>query len=236
MTIFATHTIVEALVLSFVIDAVHGVAPRVVQWNTTYSHGSDGPWQKHPNAETRALIYAQAITVSVGTNESGNTLSSVDLYPGSIVESIILAQDYCSGTGVVCQAALAGLITVDNSTISAVHREYFEIPSGFSYTPQVGTLSLLVKEETVKALSTTSPAKTLLVTLLRRKLRLRTHLVFTTALLLSDSEEVLYGVDTIKVESLGKSECSSSISPGDLVVPLLLDIQIGVENGTSPAQ
>ena len=107
-----------------------------------------------------------------------------------------------------------GLITVDNSTISAVHREYFEIPSGFSYTPQVGILSLLVKEETVKNLSTTSPAKTFLVTLLRRTLRLRTHLIFTTALLLSDSEEVLYGVDTIRVESLGKSESSSSVSRG----------------------
>ena len=97
------------------IDAVHGVAPRVVQWNTTYSHGPDGPWQKHPNAEIRALIYAQAVTVGVGTNESGNALTSVDLYPGGIVESIILAQDYCSGTGVVCQAALAGLYDINDS-------------------------------------------------------------------------------------------------------------------------
>ena len=94
--------------------------------------------------------------------------------------------------------------------------------------------SLLVKEETVQNLSTTSPAKTFLATLLRRILRLRTHLVFTTALLLSDSGEVLYGADTIRVESLGKSECSSTISRGDLVVPFPLDIQIGVENGTSP--
>lgn len=64
-----------------------------------------------------------------------------------------------------------GLITVDNSTISAAHREYFEIPSGFSYTPQMGILSL-VKEETVQNISTTSLAKTFLATLLRRTLRL----------------------------------------------------------------
>ena len=70
---------------------------------------------KHPNAEIRALIYAQAITVGVGTNESGNALSFVDLYPGGIVESIVLAQDYCSGMGVVCQAALAGLYDINDS-------------------------------------------------------------------------------------------------------------------------
>ncbi|KAK3169339.1 hypothetical protein OEA41_008722 [Lepraria neglecta] len=227
---------------------------------------------KHPNAEIRALIYAQAITVSVGTNESGNALSSVDLYPGGIVESIIVAQDYCSGMGVVCQAALAGLydindlpavwewgsvsalnqtgvaeevvdtmsieieqglITVDNSTISAVHREYFEIPSGFSYTPQVGILSLGQGGDGTKPFNYVTGQNFpgyLATQNITSSNSFGLH--YGSASLGLGGSLVWDGYDQSRV--IGKIGVFQHYQQGDLVVPLLLDIQIGVENGTSP--
>ena len=47
-------------------------------------------------------------SVGVGTDESGNTLSKIDLYPGSFWESIIRTSNYCKGKG-LCPAEFAGL-------------------------------------------------------------------------------------------------------------------------------
>ncbi|CAD6594285.1 MAG: hypothetical protein ASARMPREDX12_009186 [Alectoria sarmentosa] len=79
--------------------------PLVIPWNTTHSYGPDGPWP--------------VITVQVGsvTDAAGTQpLSTVNLHPGGIWESMILRKDFCNDNGTnagdgtsPCLAEQAGL-------------------------------------------------------------------------------------------------------------------------------
>ena len=86
--------------------------PLVVPWNTTKSYGPDGPWS--------------VITIQVGSGSDtpGNQpISTVDLHPGGIWESMILRKSFCNDNGTIfvdysseCLAAKAGLYDVRDST------------------------------------------------------------------------------------------------------------------------
>lgn len=61
----------------------------------------------------------QAVTVQVGTDSSGRTLSTVDLHPGGLYGSAILTNKLCGGTTTTstpCPAEPAGLYNPDNSS------------------------------------------------------------------------------------------------------------------------
>lgn len=90
------------LLLFPIIALVSASAPYVVEWNSTHSYGPDGP--------------RPVVTVQVGTLENGDGLSTVDLHPGGIWESMILTKAFCNGSGPAeCPAANAGLYNINSS-------------------------------------------------------------------------------------------------------------------------
>lgn len=91
------------LAISSTTTLVSASAPYVVQWNNTKSYGPDGPWP--------------VVTVHVGTQENGVGLSTVDLHPGGIWQSMILTEAFCNGDNdpTHCPAAQAGLYNINGS-------------------------------------------------------------------------------------------------------------------------
>lgn len=77
-------------------------APAVVQWNTTHSYGPDGPWQ--------------VVTVRLGNADDGGAVTTIDLLPGGIWESMINTPLMCNGSlANACPAAKAGLYDINRS-------------------------------------------------------------------------------------------------------------------------
>lgn len=96
-----------ALLIAFTIVFTSATNPYVVVWNTTRSYGPDGPWP--------------VVTVQVGSNHEGATLSWIDLHPGGIWGSTLLTDAACnannSGSTSGCLAAKAGLYHNDSTTV-----------------------------------------------------------------------------------------------------------------------
>ena len=262
-------------VLSF---AFSDATPLVVPWNTTQSYGPDGPWS--------------VVTVQIGNSDAQGTqpLSTVDLYPGGIWESMILRDSFCNDNGTVasnhsqqCLAEKAGLytlinsttkqqnftdapgliwqwdsersepvngvaenvldtmriptrdgtFTVDNSTISAVAAWQIELPDGTNYSAQVGTLSLGGPGTGLQAFSAKTTGQTIPgYAHAQNKVASNSWgLHYGSASLNHGGSLVFGGYDQSRV--LGDVG-TFDLAVGSKMVPNLLDIQIGVENGSSP--
>ena len=267
--------------------AAQSPAPKVVNWSNGKSYGPDGPWQVlDPSMFFQEPIpeqsHCQAITVGVGTDQHGQTLSTVDLYPAGFGESMIRASDYCGGGGSVCPAASAGLydytnsttiiqnvtshpatvwewgsssalnqtgianevvdtmrlntlsstLSVPNSTISLVHQEFFQMPDGQSYSPQVGILSLGITGGTKPLDNVTGQTFPGYLAAKNVTPSNSFGLTYGSASLNLPGSLVWGGYDQSRV--VGDVGSFSLFEPGDLMVPSLLDVQIGVENGSSP--
>ena len=179
------HPILPFLVVSSAL--AYDTHPLVIPWNTTHSYGPDGPWP--------------VVTVQIGNSDAAGTqpLSTVDLHPGGIWESMVLTDVSCNANGMVASntsspclgdkvglyyssasetaiqnftdavgliwqwesdqttdlqgkavnvldtvrmQALTGPFGIPNSTISAVNAWQIQLPDGTYYSAQVGTLSL----------------------------------------------------------------------------------------------
>lgn len=128
--------VVVLFVASF---AVSDTEPLVIPWNTTHSYGPDGPWS--------------VITVQVGSSDIASTkpLSTVDLYPGGLWESMILTAAFCNNNGLdasddssQCYAEKAGLYDLEHS--QTVHQNITDAPglvwqAGSSEAQEVGGLA-----------------------------------------------------------------------------------------------
>ena len=125
-----------------------------------------------------------------------------------------------------------GLVTVDNSAISAVHQEYFKIPSGVSYSPEVGILSLGREGDGTKSFRNVT-GQTFPGYLATQNVTPSNSfsLHYGSASLGLGGSLVWGGYDQSRV--LGEVGVFQ-LQPNHMVMPSLLDIQIGVENGTSP--
>ena len=75
------------LLLAVFLFSFSDATPLVIFWNTTHSYGPDGPWP--------------VVTVQIGNADAAGTqpLSTVDLYPGGLGESMILIDTYCNSNG-----------------------------------------------------------------------------------------------------------------------------------------
>ena len=265
-------------VLSVLPFAFSDATPPVVPWNTTQSYGPDGPWS--------------VVTVQIGNSDTQGTqpLSTVDLYPGGIWESMILRDSFCNDNRNVasnhsqqCLAEKAGLyklkksttkqqdlqngpgfiwqwdsqeaqvvngvavdvldtmriptrdgtFTVDNSTISAVAAWQIELPDGTNYAAQVGTLSLGGPDLGVQAISANTSGQTIpgYANAQEAVASNSWGLHYGSASLNQEGSLVFGGYDRSRV--LGDVG-AFDLTVGSKMVPNLLDIQIGVENGSSP--
>lgn len=116
---YSLYPFVAALfVVSFVVSDAD---PLVIPWNTTHSYGPDGPWP--------------VVTVQVGSSDIASTkpLSTVDLYPGGLWESMILTSAFCNKDRLdggddssQCYAEKAGLYDLKNS--QTVHQSITDAP------------------------------------------------------------------------------------------------------------
>lgn len=277
------HTLFPLLAILIVLpSAFSDATPLVIPFNTTHSYGPDGPWP--------------VITVQVGSFSDAagiQPLSTVDLHPGGIWESIILKDTFCNSNGTVssdgssrCLAERAGLyniaasetvqqnftdeaglvwqwssdaayhskgeaanvldtmkipmlqgaFAVPNSTISAVSAWQIELPDGTYYSAQVGTLSLGVPATGVQIFSPTVTGQTL------------PGFEYAHNAIASDSWGLHYGSVSLNQEGslvLGGYDQSRVLgevgafdltaeAAGHKMIANLLDVQIGVETGSSP--
>ena len=257
---------------------VSNATPLVIPWNTTHSYGPDGPWP--------------VVTVQIGSSTAldNQPLSTVDLYPGGIWESMIIRRSFCNDDGTVfgdgswpCLAdeagwytvadsrtviqgftdevgliwqwssnmaenlhgraenvldtmripTLSGTFVIPNSTISAVQAWQIGLPDGTSYPVQVGTLSLGGSgkgDQTFGANATgqTVPGYAYAQGVLASN---SWGLHYGSASLNQEGSLVFGGYDQTRV--LGDVG-AFDLAAGSTMLPNLLDIQIGVENGTSP--
>ena len=267
-------TILIAL-LSAVSDAT---TPLVIPWNKTKSYGPDGPWS--------------VVTVQVGSSsDTAGTqpLSTVDLHPGGIWQSMILRRSFCNGNGTVfadgsseCLAEKAGLyyvlgstsvrqditkepglvwqwgssyvdnvggsavnlldtmtiptqqgtFTVYNSTISAVRAWQIQLPDGTWYSAQVGTLSLGAPGTGVEMYNATEIGQTV------------PGFAYNKGATDSNSWGLHYGSASLSQEGslvfggYDQSRALGNMGVYDLadygMIANMLDVQIGVEVGSSP--
>ena len=265
-------------VLSVLPFAFSDTTPLVVPWNTAHSYGPDGPWS--------------VVTVQIGNSDAEGTqpLSTVDLYPGGIWESMILRHSFCNDNGTVasnhseqCLAEKAGLYTlinsttvlqgftdavgliwqwasneaeavsgvavnvldtmriptlagtfsVDNSTISAVAAWQIELPDGTIYSAQVGTLSLGGPGTGLQAFNAKATGQTIPgYAYAQNEVASNSWgLHYGSASLNQEGSLVFGGYDQSRV--LGDVG-AFDLAAGSTMLPNLLDIQIGVENGSSP--
>ena len=115
-------TIMLHLFMLFVSLCLADPSPQVIPWNTKKSYGPDGPWQVFLLlllfVTSVDLIIRQAVSVGLGTDKSGQTVSTVDLHPGGFSYHIVYGSDYCtqaSNQGAPCAAQDAGLFDSSNS-------------------------------------------------------------------------------------------------------------------------
>lgn len=266
-------------ILTFLPFAFSDATPLVIPWNTTRSYGPDGPWP--------------VITVQVGSvsDKAGTQpLSTVDLHPGGIWESMVLRRDFCNNNntnfadgsslclakkaglyyilssetaqqgftnevGLVWQwdsnivddvsgvavnvldtmtiPALQGSFTVYNSTISAVQAWQIQLPDGTKYSAQVGTLSLGAPNRGIQQFSATVTGQTV------------PGFANAQGAVASNSWGLHYGSASLNQEGslvfggYDQSRALGSIGTFDLaagfsMIANLLDVRIGVENGSSP--
>ena len=258
--------------------AFSDTTPLVIPWNTTHSYGPDGPWP--------------VVTVQVGNSDVAGTqpLSTVDLYPGGIFESMILRLNFCNDNGTAfgdgssqCLAGKAGLYVVHdsrtvqwgitdevgliwqwssnmaeavhgkadnvldtmripalhgtfavyNSTISVVRAWQIGLPDGTYYPAQVGTLSLGAPGAGIQEFSANATGQTV------------PGYAYAQGVVASNSWGLHYGSASLKQEGslvfggYDQSRVLGDIGVFDLaenseMLPNLLDVQIGVENGSSP--
>ena len=258
--------------------AFSDATPLVIPWNTTHSYGPDGPWP--------------VITVQVGSADPTGSppLSTVDLHPGGMWESMILRRLFCDDNGTTsvdgsskCLAekaglynlslsktvlqdftdevgliwqwgsqaaetihgsavnvldtmvipALQGTLAVSNSTISAVRAWQIELPDGTNYSAQVGTLSLGAPAAGIQPFSTTVTGQT------------GPGFAYSQGTVASNSWGLHYGSASLDQEgSLVFGGYDQSRALGDVgafdfdsgaaMMVNLLDVQIGVERGSSP--
>ncbi len=264
-----------AILTSF-LSALSEAIPLVVPWNTTHSYGPDGPWS--------------VVTVQVGSSDVAGThpMSTVDLYPGGVWESIIIRGAFCDTNGTAfsdgsgeCFAEKAGLynmttsktvlqhitdavglvwqwasneadyvsgmavnvldtiripslhgsFAVYNSTISAVQAWQIALPDGTLYSTQVGTLSLGAPGMGIQQFYGSTIGQTV------------PGYAYAQGLVASNSWGLHYGSASLHQEGslvfggYDQSRVLGDVGAFDLdwaMMPNLLDIQIGVENGASP--
>ena len=267
--------------LTLVFELSLAKAPRVVEWNTTNYYGPDGPWQVSFQSKTVSpmeqwgLIILQVVYVYVGSDESGNPLSTVNLSPGGIYQSMIPTQQLCQSVSPVCFAASAGLynvgesttvsskqsqglvwqwgssaainttgqavdltdtismktaqgiVKVPNSTISAVNQQHIYLPDGLDYSIEVGSLSLGAPGRGPPGLNFPGYLAMQNVTSSNSF-----SLHYGSASLGLTASLVWGGYDQNRV--LGKVGSFPLFQPSKLMVPTLLDVQVGVESGQSP--
>ena len=253
--------------------------PLVVPWNKTNSYGPDGPWS--------------VVTVQVGSSsDTAGTqpLSTVDLHPGGIWQSMILRRSFCNDNGTIsadssseCLAkkaglywvlgsttvqqniskapglvwqwgssyvdnvgglavnvldtmtipALQGAFTVYNSTISAVQAWQIQLPDGTWYSAQVGTLSLGAPGTGVEMFNATEFGQTV------------PGFAYNNGATASNSWGLHYGSASLSQEGslvfggYDQSRALGNMGVYDLAADNgmranLLDVQIGVEVGSSP--
>ena len=265
-------------VLSVLPFAFGDATPLVVPWNTAHSYGPDGPWP--------------VVQVQVGNSdaEGNHPLSTVDLYPGGIWESMILRYSFCNDNGSrvaknlsqSCLAKKAGLYSpddsktaqhgftdspgliwqwqsqeaevvngtavevldtmriptlddtfpVDNSTISAVAGWQIELPDGTNYSAQVGTLSLGGPGPGIQNFSSATGQTIPGYAYAQNKIPSNSWgLHYGSASLNQNGSLVFGGYDQSRV--LGDVG-AFDLAADSTMLPNLLDIQIGVENGSSP--
>ena len=267
-------TILIALLSAFS-DAT---TPLVIPWNKTNSYGPDGPWS--------------VITIQVGSSsDTAGTqpLSTVDLHPGGIWQSMILRRSFCNDDGTVfangsseCLAEKAGLyyvagstsvqqditkdpglvwqwgssyvdnvggsalnmldtmtiptqqgtFTVYNSTISAVSAWQIQLPDGTWYSAQVGTLSLGGPGTGVEMYNATEIGQTV------------PGFAYNKGTTGSNSWGLHYGSASLSQEGslvfggYDQSRALGNLGVYDLadygMIANMLDVQIGVEIGSSP--
>ena len=252
--------------------------PLVIPWNKTNSYGPDGPWS--------------VITIQVGSSsDSAGTqpLSTVDLHPGGIWQSIILRKSFCNDNGTVfadgaseCLAEKAGLyyvigstsvqqditkengsvsqwgssnvdnvhgsaanvldtmtiptqqgtFTVYNSTISVVRAWQIQLPDETWYSAQVGTLSLGGPGTGVEMFNATEIGQTV------------PGFAYNKGATGSNSWGLHYGSASLSQEGslvfggYDQSRTLGNMGVYDLadygMMANMLDVQIGVEVGSSP--
>ena len=265
-------------VLFVLFSTVSNAIPLVIPWNTTHSYGPDGPWS--------------VVTVQIGNSDAQGTrpLSTVDLHPGGVWESMILRHEFCNDNGTLasnhsqqCLAEKAGLyamtdsktvqqgftdepglvwqwgsseaesvsglaenvldtmriptqgdiLTVDNSTISAVEAWQIELPDGTNYSVQVGTLSLGAPGAGLQTFGANATGQTIPgYAYAQDEVASNSWgLHYGSASLNQEGSLVFGGYDQRRV--LGDVG-AFDFTGGSPMVPNLLDIQIGVENGSSP--
>ena len=268
-------TIIIALLSAF----SDSTTPLVIPWNKTNSYGPDGPWS--------------VITVQVGSSsDTAGTqpLSTVDLHPGGIWQSMILRRSFCNGNGTTvfangsseCLAEKAGLyfvagskslqqditkeqdlvsqwgssyadsvdgsasnvldtmtiptqqgsFTVYNSTISAVQTWQIQLPDGTWYSAQVGTLSLGGPGTGVEMYNATEIGQTV------------PGFAYNNGTTGSNSWGLHYGSASLSQEGslvfggYDQSRALGNMGVYDLadygMIANMLDVQIGVEVGSSP--
>ena len=275
------HSVLPLLaILSALLSAFSdATTPLVVPWNKTNSYGPDGPWS--------------VITVQVGSSsDTAGTqpLSTVDLHPGGIWQSMILRRSFCNDNGTnfadsssECLAEKAGLyyvlgsttvqqnitnypglvwqwgsgavdnvggqalnmldtmtipelqgaFTVYNSTISAVRAWQIQLPDGTWYSAQVGTLSLGAPNTGVQVYSATEIGQTV------------PGFAYNEGATASNSWGLHYGSASLSQEGslvfggYDQSRTLGNMGVYDLalgydMIANLLDVQIGVEIGSSP--
>ena len=246
--------------------------PYNIAWNTTHSHGPDGPWN--------------VVTVGVGTNGNNEPLSYIDLYAGGIWESMINTQAFCGGRGSTsCPATSTGLydyeksatafldvsnavgliwqwssqdalnmsgvakdtvdtmvlsstqfgpFTITNTTISAVNRSQIELPDGTSYSIEVGTLSLGAPGKNgYQSISGSLWGQTIPGQLATEEA------ISSNSVGLHIGSASLNQAGSLTYGGYDKSRVLGDVGAFDLgsgneMLPSLLDIELDVENGTSP--
>ena len=218
--------------------------------------------------------------MDVGSDSSGDPLSTVNLSPGGIYESMIPTQQLCQGVSSVCFAASAGLydasdsttaisdnspglvwqwgssaainttgqavemtdvmymntseglVKVPNSTISAINQQNIFLPDGGRLQVQLGSLSLGAPGSGTQSLKTgigqNFPSYLAMQNVTPSN---SFSLHYGSASLGLAGTLVWGGYDQSRV--LGDVG-SFQLGPNELMVPTMLDVQIGVEHGQTP--
>ena len=216
----------------------------------------------------------------MGSDSSGDPLSTVNLSPGGIYESMIPTQTLCQSVSSICFAASAGLynagdsttaisdnsrglvwqwgssaainttgqavemtdvmymntseglVKVPNSTISAINQQNIFLPDGGHLQVQLGSLSLGAPGDG------TQPLKTVIGQNFPSYLAMQNvtpsnsfSLHYGSASLGLAGTLVWGGYDQSRVVG---DVGSFQLGPNDMMVPTMLDVQIGVENGQTP--
>ncbi len=253
-------------------------SPSIVQWNSTNSYGPDGPWQ--------------VVTVKIGNEFAGDAVSTVNLLPGGMWESMINTPLVCNGSSAdACLAAKAGLyningsrhavrilttsspwvwewdsevalnisghstivldqmsistlqetVTVGNIALFAVEASQIMLPDGRNYSTQVGSLSLGSPKQGMIRYnpdkydnSTNHPLGVTIPGYLAHQ-----NLTPSNSFGLHYGSASLGPVGSLVWGGYDQSRVLGDIGSFDLdsknaMLVSLLDVQIGVENGTSP--